>query len=222
MKKIILPGLNIAVLEGDSHLGPWVQQCGRLDHDPMIKTLANMIPPGTVAIDVGASIGDHTAAYLRKAAKVLAFEPNPAAFECLKYNCPTADSRNVALGSEAGELFWFNEHPNYGASYVSNKFREGSVKVPVLTLDSLSLDGKIGYIKVDIEGWEAEFLKGAVQTIKTHKPIMCFEVNTGALVRAGSSLGQLLDMLIGYGYNLEPVPGTPFNSIQWDVLAKPV
>ncbi|MCC8278461.1 FkbM family methyltransferase [Campylobacter sp. VicNov18] len=51
-------------------------------------------------------------------------------------------------------------------------------EVEVTTLDSYleknPLD--IGFIKVDIEGFEQEFLKGAVNTIKTQKPTMLISI----------------------------------------------
>ena len=220
MKKIILPN-NIAVIEGDSHLTKWVQECGRLDHDPTIARLCECIPAGTTAIDVGSSIGDHTVAYLRKAARVYAFEPNPVAFECLTHNCPGAIRHNVALGSRQGELYWRSSAPNYGASFLSATEQVGDIKVPVLPLDSYLIEGKIGYIKVDVEGWEVEFLKGAAVTIGAQKPVMYIEVNVGALARAGTSDKELLAKLAEYGYNTRPfIPGTDKHE-QWDAICMP-
>src|SRR5262249_37578392 len=77
---------DIWVLEGDQ-ISNWVEQEGRLDHDQnFLPGILEHIKPGDTVIDVGAFIGDHTVAYAAKAKKVIAFEPNPLAFECLKYN----------------------------------------------------------------------------------------------------------------------------------------
>lgn len=219
MHKIILPN-NIAVIENDSHLTKWIKECGRLDHDGNIQTLVNMIPIGKAAIDVGASIGDHTIAYLRKAAKVYAFEPNPVAFDCLVHNCPKAVSYNVALGSEEDALYWISSAPNYGASFLTKNHQlYNSLKVNVKTLDMFYLDN-IGFIKVDVEGWEVEFLKGAKDTIKRNKPILCLEVNSGALVRAGTSSDELISLIESYGYKTKPV--TIFDPLQYDILGEPI
>ena len=43
------------------------------------------------------------------------------------------------------------------------------------TLDSFNYD-KIDYLKVDIEGFELQFLKGATETIKRTKPVMNIEI----------------------------------------------
>ena len=220
MKKIILPN-NIAVIEGDSHLTKWVQECGRLDHDPTIARLCECIPAGTTAIDVGSSIGDHTVAYLRKAERVYAFEPNPVAFECLQHNCPKAFAHNVALGSCESKLYWVSAAPNYGASFLSRDPAPGAIEVPVRQLDSFAIVGKIGYIKVDVEGWEVEFLRGARLTIRDWKPVLFMEVNVGALARAGTSDKELLAKLAEYGYNTRPfIPGTDKHE-QWDAICMP-
>ena len=221
MKKIILPGLNVAVIEGDDHLTKWVQDCKRLDHDPAIARLCECIPGGTTAIDVGASIGDHAVAYLRKAALVYAFEPNPVAFECLEYNCPAARSFNVALGAVPGQLFWNSAEPNYGASFLSNEENCGALKIEVLPLDAVAIEGKVGFIKVDVEGWEVEFLKGAHQTIMKHKPVMYIEVNVGALRRSGTSDKELLAKIAEYGYRYSSMISGLDKTPQWDAICYP-
>lgn len=48
----------------------------------------------------------------------------------------------------------------------------------IITLDSYVSENNIevGFIKVDIEGFEQEFLKGSLQTIKTQKPAMLISI----------------------------------------------
>jgi hypothetical protein len=48
--------------------------------------------------------------------------------------------------------------------------------VNIITLDSLNL-GKISLIKVDIEGYEKEFLEGAKNTILKNKPNIIIEIH---------------------------------------------
>ena len=51
-------------------------------------------------------------------------------------------------------------------------------EVEVITLDDFVRENRleIGFIKVDIEGFEMEFLKGALETIKTQKPTMLISI----------------------------------------------
>ena len=53
-----------------------------------------------------------------------------------------------------------------------------SEAVEIITLDEFVAQNNIqvGFIKVDIEGFEMEFLKGALQTIKTQKPAMLLSI----------------------------------------------
>ncbi|WP_259443273.1 FkbM family methyltransferase [Campylobacter lari] len=55
---------------------------------------------------------------------------------------------------------------------------ENSEKIKIITLDSYVKEKKInvGFIKVDIEGYEQEFLKGALETIKTQRPAMLISI----------------------------------------------
>ncbi len=224
MKKIVLFPSNIAVLEGDSHLGKWVAESGRLDCDPLISVLANMIPLGTVAIDAGASIGDHTFGYLRsKAFMVAAFEPNPAAYECLVHNCPTAICVRAALGRAPDTKIIHISNPNYGASFVMDigaSSSDESYHCPVVPLDMFHFSAPVGFIKADVEGFELELLRGAYETIVRDRPIMCLEVNKGALERAGTSPEELLSELHDtFGYTTRPL--TTWDALQYDVLAIP-
>jgi FkbM family methyltransferase len=225
MKKIILPNTNIAVLEGDSHLAEWVKASGRLDHDPMIETLSKYIAPGTVAIDVGASIGDHTAGYLKsQAAMVVAFEPNPAAFECLVHNCPNAMKFHCALGAAPDIKVLHINHPNYGASFVAGigvTSSDESYYCHVMPLDMIRFPHRISFIKMDVEGFEPDVLMGAEETIQRDRPVLCLEINKGALERNSSSPVALLKELCRLGYMTGPVPRTAVDDQQWDCLAIP-
>lgn len=224
MKKTILDN-GIAVLEGDSHLGEWVKQYGTLDHDPMIAHLARYIAPGTVAIDAGASIGDHTAGYLKSDAfMVAAFEPNPVAYECLVHNCPKAMCFNCGLGPHVRTAEYMLTAPNFGASFIDRYALSGTgaFRVLVCPLDMFRFPKPVSFIKADIEGFELEFLRGAQETIKRDKPFLCLEINNGCLERNGTSPEEVLKHLSDLGYRTQPVfPSGPFNELQWDCLAIP-
>jgi hypothetical protein len=56
--------------------------------------------------------------------------------------------------------------------------RDGAVEVPVETLDRVvaarKLD-RLGLLKIDVEGAEADVIRGAAQTIARHRPVIVFE-----------------------------------------------
>jgi len=212
---------GIAVIRGDSHCGLWVKNAKRLDHDTaFIGALCNLIPPGGVVVDAGAYIGDHTVAYLKKASRVLAFEPNPVAHRCLCHNCPDSVNYNMALGRESSMLWWVPVRPNYGASYLSPRCAHGALPVPVETLDSFRLP-RLDFLKADVEGHEVALLHGAEQTIARCRPAICVEVNVGALERSGTSQAALLALLDKWHYSVAPFALGSETGPQWDAVCTP-
>ena len=86
---------------------------------------------------------------------------------------------NKALGAEKGEIT-INYRPEcIGGSSALFSY-EGTIAecVEITTLDSFVRENKIevGFIKVDIEGFEMEFLKGAKETICSQKPAMLLSI----------------------------------------------
>jgi FkbM family methyltransferase len=235
-----LPGLpgehNIAVLEGDTHIGRWVEESRRLDHDQSaLPIIGKLIGPESVVYDVGAFIGDHTAFYASKARMALAIEAARDAFTCLERNLmfyPNASLWNAAASDSSTRGHWkINDDGNRGARSV----------VPVASIDDASDENAVeafirldeiavGYppptlIKLDVEGWEVRALRGAERTIRNHHPIIVCEVNRGALVRAGTSPEELHALLTGHGYEMRDLftdeawqPGDGRD--QFDVVAR--
>jgi FkbM family methyltransferase len=199
-----LPGLpgehDIAVLDGDTHIGRWVEESGRLDHDQnSLPRIAPLFGPAAEVWDVGAFVGDHSAFYAATAYRVLAIEAAPDAFACLMHNMrpyPRATCVQAAIGDgePAARAGGFVE--NYGARYLL----PGVGGVPSRKLDEFP--GFPTLIKLDIEGWEVRALRGAERTIRDHHPIIVCEVNRGALVRAGTSPEELHALLSSYGYEM--------------------
>ena len=60
---------------------------------------------------------------------------------------------------------------------------------------------KPALIKIDVEGAEHEVLKGAAETMKTHRPVLVVEVHSFALPDFGSSAEILETYILSFGYN---------------------
>lgn len=199
---------GIWILSNDTHLSAWVAEFGRLDFDGhLLPHVAARINPDDVVIDGGAFIGDHTYCYGQRALNgtVYAFEPNKAAYVCLAKNVssmPNVKPFNCGLGSSES---WasMNLNSNAGASHLS-----GGKGVKIITIDSLNLS-KLNLIKLDIEGYELEALKGAEATIARCRPWLVLEFNTGALEQAGTSEEELLKWLFDRGYQITGEVGSP-------------
>lgn len=207
---------GIWVLANDTHISRWVEQQNRLDFDvPLLERICRHINPGDTVVDVGAFIGDHTLAYARAthgvdSGRVIAIEPNPTTFECLRRNMAGlshVECHNIGLGDKPGEM-GVAQSENAGASHL--KSGKG---VKIRTLDSFGLE-RCDFIKIDAEGMEVKILRGAEKTITSCRPTMFIEVNRGALERAGSSESELLSEIERHGYEISGRQDGP----QYDVL----
>jgi len=222
MKLTTLPsGKTIATIDGDTHIGKWAIEAGRLDHDQnTLPLLAPYIRYGGTVVDAGAYIGDHTvfyADYVGPQGRVIAFEPNIEAFQCLHHNVQglQVTCHHAGLSSAASNAKVVKS-ANGGASFLT----EGN-GVPVIALDMLNLQ-ELHFFKLDIEGWEMEALKGARATIARCRPVMLIEVNEHALQRQGASVAELLAYVDALGYTYRNIyDHEPMEGPQFDILCKP-
>jgi FkbM family methyltransferase len=213
----ILPN-GIAVIDGDSHISAWVEESGRLDHDQnALPLILEHIKAGDWVVDGGAFIGDHTTAYKGKVGDlgmVFAFEPNKEAFECLVHNCPSVDCLDMGL-SDRDSVGLLEKNRNAGASIVGLLGEH----IQLIDLDYLDLP-RLDFLKLDVEGFETKALRGAEQTILKCRPKMWIEVNRGCLERQGSSVRELMEVILSMGYKIEPYPEE--GGEQYDVLCIPL
>lgn len=222
---------GIWVLDEDSHLSRWVEENKRLDCDATANAAARTyLKPDDVCVDAGASIGDHTLAYLKAVGpggKVYAFEPNRIAYECLKRNCPAADCYPIALGktSDIKTIKPDHDHPlNVGMTWIDPFQVEHPAEpgdVMVLPLDHYAL-ARLNWLKIDVEGMEPEVIEGATQTIMRCRPFIYIELNQYTLARRGYFVTKLVDLILPLNYTLKFLsPGHGFHLPQVDVLFCP-
>jgi FkbM family methyltransferase len=128
---------------------------------------------GDVVVDVGAGIGEFTLWCADAGARVVAFEPDPLAFECLQRNI--AQSRGVtiypyALWKERVDLRLHGSPDTCTSSLIEDG--KGNVRradVEAWPLDQLQFTAQLPVIdlmKVDGEGVEPEILAGAMRTLR--------------------------------------------------------
>jgi FkbM family methyltransferase len=178
-----------------------------------VKVLEACLRTGDTFIDVGANIGfiSMVAANLIADGRLLAFEPHPQTFEMLKINLANlATSTNVqlfnlALGSYSGEgvLFDHLEISRGSASMLSpSDSEQPGIPVRVETLDNLIERERIDNVrmlKVDVEGYELDVLKGACKLLSSHRaPILCLEYSRSLSATQGDAYDYILDVNPGY------------------------
>lgn len=147
------------------------------------RLLPFLVDPARNAIDAGANKGTYTYLMARTARHVHAFEPNPKMFALLQRTAPrNATAHPIALADGSGTAvlripYGRKGHSNQGASLSAAKVGGDFTPVTVETrrIDDLAL-GEIGFIKIDVEGFEAAVLAGAAATIMRDRPSLLIEI----------------------------------------------
>ena len=126
------------------------------------------IKDNDLVIDCGANVGELYFSFLLNTQNIeyIAFEPDPAAFECLSLNINNKSDNlyNFALSSNEGSMKFYLD--TFGANSSIEHFgSEEFITVETKTLDSFNFEN-IKLIKLEAEGHEIEVLKGSVNTLK--------------------------------------------------------
>jgi FkbM family methyltransferase len=153
---------------------------------------ARFVKPGDLVFDVGSHVGDRIAAFRRLGARVVACEPNPPLVKTLRLiygRDAQVTIEPVAVGAAPGEIEMRINVDNPTVSTASKDFLKASegaegwqgqvwdrsIKVAVTTLDALiARHGMPAFMKIDVEGFEAEALAGLAQPV----PALSFEFTT--------------------------------------------
>jgi FkbM family methyltransferase len=153
---------------------------------------AQFVRPGDLVFDIGAHVGDRVASFRRLNARVVAVEPQPALVKTLKllYGRDAAVTiEPVAIGAQAGTATLNLNVDNPTVSTVSTDFMRAAagapgwegqawtqaIRVAITTLDDLIVrHGEPSFIKIDVEGSEAEALAGLTRAV----PALSFEFTT--------------------------------------------
>lgn len=174
-----------------------VAATGYWDRD-VISLVSKYIAEGTLVLDIGASLGLWTLP-LGRAAKarnglLWCFEPNPDNIEWLTDNVERSalgdvtEVRAEALGSRAGALHLGYRETGGGNGALHEQPRAGSITVPVTRLDDLTLPCRVSFVKMDVEGFEFEILRGASEVIERDRPVIFGEYSADWLRIRGEDL----------------------------------
>jgi FkbM family methyltransferase len=170
-------GLELEVYERDA-IGFSIVAGGVFD--PCVtEALFRLIEPGETVADVGANIGYLTslaAARVGPNGKVLAFEPHPRAYELLERNAARwrqaagigeVELRREALSDAAGIGTLvspsFEANTGLGTLEADGDAEASSeaIEVPLARLDEMAGAEAVSVMKIDVEGHEADVLRGA-------------------------------------------------------------
>jgi FkbM family methyltransferase len=169
----------------------------------------NILRPGDLFIDVGASVGSYTLWAAELGAEVVAFEPHAETRHLLERNLALnsyeVQVRAEAL-SESVETLQFTSslgpmnHVARGA---------GLAGTPATTLDEVLAGRRARGVKIDVEGFERCVIAGAMTSLKERRiDYLQIEWNAQSMNNYGESRAPVLDLLRSVGYSLARPDGT--------------
>ena len=184
---------------------------GRAEHEVMRRSVS----AGDTFVDVGANHGGYAvfaSALTGSGGRVVAFEPQ-ARLAGLVERSLTATAASpfevhqVACGDRDQQVELFVPNGGSGSASLFADYQSGpkaGVHVPQALLDDAvdwqSFPGRV-FLKLDVEGSELAFLRGAERMIRARRPLILFEINPDSARAGGYGVGDVLDKLSELGYD---------------------
>lgn len=196
----ILPAVNLSYYKDnglfEKNLIDWCKQLCSLD---------------TTFLDIGAHSGTYSIELAPYSKHVYAFEPQRMTYYALCGSVALSGATNIdclqlGLGSkdQVGVQTLHIVSNDGGGSTLHREGHEHELKrteqIQVVTLDSLGIQDKVGFIKMDVEENELQVLLGARELIHRCNPKILFESN-----RENPALFDYLKNIMGY--SIIPVGG---------------
>jgi len=181
---------------------------------------ARCIRPGMTVADVGANIGVNTALFadlVGPGGAVHAFEPAPenfarlsAALRGLAHVTPV----QAAVAEAGGERALYLS-PDLNVDHRLYDPGDGRRKVTIrsVALDDYFADRAVGFVKIDIQGFECQALRGMRRVLAQPgcRGVM-FEYFPAGWHAAGGDWAQAAGLLAGLGYRLRTIDQQPVSA----------
>ncbi|MEC3950542.1 FkbM family methyltransferase [Sphingobium sp. HWE2-09] len=142
---------------------------GQMWDFPEMMFLVHFLRADDLFVDIGANVGAYSVlAGAVGMSRVIAVEPVPQTYAKLQRNLrlngvgERAELLNIGLADQAGTLHFTTDRG--GLNHVVDS---GGIAVPVRTLDDVLAGRSANMIKLDVEGFEVEVLRGGAACLAT-------------------------------------------------------
>jgi FkbM family methyltransferase len=160
-----------------------------IDDLRLFERLARHLPHATV-LDIGANVGHHAFVFATLGWRVQAFEPNPDLWPIFEAKVKAASLQHVQLNKlglgDVDEVLSFSvpEASNSGTGQFHAQALSapaGAVQLPIRHADRFLAEqgvAKVDVIKIDIQGFEPQALRGLRATLQRDRPVVSVELGS--------------------------------------------
>lgn len=214
-------GMKFRCQIGD-HRSPPIETFNFADFEPSESKMMEKLFEGRhIFFDIGANIGWHSINLSAKYrnARFFCFEPIPKTFTQLNENISinaleNISVFNIALSDTPGEQKYFYYTAcsgNASAANLSDRPDVTEIVCNQTTLDKFILGKSLPppeFIKCDVEGAELMVIKGGIDTIRRHQPIIMAEILRKWSAKFNYDPNEIFQLLYGIGYLSFTTDGT--------------
>ncbi|WMT91984.1 FkbM family methyltransferase [Pelagibacterium sp. H642] len=177
--------LSLGFASSADHIAHMIEQTGTFYEAEMLADARSRLFYPRCAVDVGAHVGNHTLYFAHTlGVRTFSFEPNPATFRHLEANVAgnglagLCTVRNAAVGAVTGLAHAEPASAENSGMATVKLDPDGAIEVVSLD-DELAGEPAVDIIKIDVEGWELDVLRGSSHILEHHRPLLYVEVMEG-------------------------------------------
>lgn len=178
--------------------------------------LYNLVNESNIVFDIGANIGEVTLNFAKivgDSGTVFSFEPESNNYKKLENNIKLNSFKsivlnNIGLADKNSLLKIYNiEERNCGMNRILDNGPENDFlgEIEVVKLDEYIANNnisKVDLVKIDVEGYEYNVLKGSNSLLKELHPILFIELDDNNLKMQGDCALDLIKLLCNLNYSI--------------------
>lgn len=170
----------------------------------ILRVLPDYITPNKLTIDVGGNSGYQTYFHANYN-NVVTYEPVPGLFDVLSENLKELEKKvtliNKAVTNKNKDVQLFVDVNRLSMTSQAPLVESETITVPGVALDNEN-HTNVGFIKVDVEGYELDVLEGATKLIERDRPTMMVEVYQPWCDKIGFSSETIFDFFVDRDYRI--------------------
>ncbi len=193
-----------------------------------IELLKKHIKKGDTVLDIGANIGFYATILsdiVGEKGKIHCFEPDATNFNHLKKT--TANHKNIIINNKAvgpkTEMIKIYTSKELNVDHRTYKPEEydQEIEIAAVSIDDYLKGTKVDFIKMDIQGFEIEAIKGMKETFKNNANVkMISEFWPYGLRKAGSSVSEYYALLKNLNFNIEILQNNKLETLKPETVSQ--